>query len=386
MKKFALIVSGIAICSLSLFGQTTNNTFPSELSDWAKTSLKTSADHGFKNHFSGYDQLKAVAFDNCGALIFVAPHDGHLKLSSNAAKEPMEVIVFRAETTNFAAELNSGTAFLLAYKKLNPGESLDASISSKAGLNEAQRFQILKGQTLFVFARSTEAASLEITPEITKVKDLEARAAVDPFEFRKNKAGKSLRIVVRDLTTGLPVNVKMSITGLKGIENVYNGSDFTFDLVTGKGAILACSADGYFNNSVTPKMVANVDNVITIIMTSFSSNKNLRLDGVQFKEGTAEPLPSAFQDLDNLAEFLKTNPRLRIEIQGHVNAPDNASKAAEKLSLARARYVRDYLIRNGIHPNRLEFVGYGNTKMIYENPRNEEEEQANRRVEIKVLQ
>jgi outer membrane protein OmpA-like peptidoglycan-associated protein len=386
MKSFVLIISGIVICNLSILSQPTNKTFPTEVSDWVKTSLKTSSDHGFKNPFSGYDDLKNVAFDNCGALIFVAPHDGHLSLSSSSAQKPAEVVVLRAETTNFAAELNSCTAFLLAHKKLNPGESFEASVASNAGLNEAKRFQILKGQTILVFASSSEPTTLDITPEITKVKDLEARAAVEAFEFRKNKAGKSLRIVVRDITTGLPVSVQMNITGLKGIENVYNGSDFTFDLVSGKGAVINCSADGYFNNSVTPKIVPNIDNVITILMTSFSSNKNLRLDGVQFKEGTAEPLPSAFQDLDNLAEFLKNYPNLRIEIQGHVNAPDHSSKAAEKLSLARAKYVRDYLVKSGIHPNRLDYVGYGNTRMIYENPKNEEEEQANRRVEIKIIQ
>lgn len=363
-----------------------SNSFPTEVSEWGTISTKTSAEHQFKTPFSSYDRLGAVSLDYCAAVVYTAPHDGELKIISTPAKEDLEIVVFRAESPKFATEISQGNAFLLAHKKLSKGQNLNVDIDEKNDLYESTRFQILKGQSILVFVNSKTETSIDFTPELKKVKTLEARTKVDPFEFRKNKAGKTLKIVVRDMRTGLPVKARLNVEGLKGIENVYSGSDFTFDLVTGKNAVLSCDAEGYFNNSVNPKLVSNVDNVVTILLTSFDINENMRLDGVQFREGTAEPLPSAFPDLDKLVDFMKTNPSITIEVQGHVNAPDGNSRAAEKLSLMRAKYVRDYLIKNGVDKDRVEFEGYGASMMIYEDPKTDDEEQANRRVEIKIYQ
>ena len=133
------------------------------------------------------------------------------------------------------------------------------------------------------------------------------------------------------------------------------------------------------------KLTAGVNNVVTVKLSPLSSNENMRLDGVQFKEGTAEPLPSAYQELNKLVDFMRQNPKIQIEIQGHVNAPNNEGRAAQKLSEKRAKVVFDYFVEKGIDPKRMTFVGYGNSAMIFVDPKNDEEERANRRVEIKIL-
>jgi outer membrane protein OmpA-like peptidoglycan-associated protein len=48
--------------------------------------------------------------------------------------------------------------------------------------------------------------------------------------------------------------------------------------------------------------------------------------------------------------------------------------------------VKKFLKNNGISVNRLESKGFGNTEMIFENPKNAEEEETNRRVEILIIQ
>lgn len=372
-----------AFVTNNLFALT--NTFPTKAHDWGTISVSASPEHQFKNTFSAYANLAGISLDKCGAIVYVAPHDGEFKLISNQVKEDLEVVVFRAETINFSNELSSESAFLLSHVKLQKGQTFSADMSNQKEAHEKSRFQILKGQAILVFVISSQVTSVDFTPELKKVKDLEARKKVETFEFRKNKAGKALRIAVRDAKTGLPVKARVNISGLKGLENVFNGSDLTFDLVTGKNALISCDAEGYFKNDVTPKFIPNEDNVLTVLLNSFDTNENWRLDGVQFKEGTAEPLPTAFKDMDKLFDFLVSNPSIKIEVQGHVNAPDKGSRAAEKLSLMRAKYVRDYLVNKGISSNRIEYEGYGNTMMIYENPKNEIEEQANRRVEIKIF-
>lgn len=83
---------------------------------------------------------------------------------------------------------------------------------------------------------------------------------------------------------------------------------------------------------------------------------------------------------------MAVNDELRIEIRGHVNAPDLDNSAKIKgLSEDRAKAVRDFLKENGIDASRMLVVGMGNTEMIYEKPTNLTEEEANRRVEIRII-
>lgn len=386
MNTLVSLISLFSLGFTSIFAQATATAFPNQSSEFGQMKLETTAQHKFKNQFSNYSQLSGISLANCAAVVYTAPQDGELNMVFNAISEDLNVAVFRAESINFDQELVSGNAFLLSFNKLSKGQNLTIDKSANNNLFEKTRFQVLKGQSILVFVSSDAPASISATPEIKTVKNLEARTKVDPFEFRKNKAGKTLKIAVRDSKTGLPVKARVNITGLKGLENIFNGSDLTFDLVTTKGAVFSCDGEGYFKTEVSPKLTAGVDNVVTVLMNSFDINENMRLDGVQFIEGTCEPLPTAFKDLDKLVDFMNANPSISIEVQGHVNAPDKGSRAAEKLSLTRAKYVRDYLIKKGINKDRIEFAGYGNTMMIYENPKTPEEEQANRRVEIRIFE
>ena len=43
-----------------------------------------------------------------------------------------------------------------------------------------------------------------------------------------------------------------------------------------------------------------------------------------------------------------------------------------------------YLVQNGIDPIRLKAIGYGNSKPLFQIPADDNQREANRRVEIKV--
>ena len=80
------------------------------------------------------------------------------------------------------------------------------------------------------------------------------------------------------------------------------------------------------------------------------------------------------------------NPRVVIEVEGHVNGPGQKnSKDYKALSYSRAYSVKSYLMKNGIEKARIDFKGYGNSKMLYPAPKSQYQESANRRVEIKIL-
>jgi outer membrane protein OmpA-like peptidoglycan-associated protein len=58
----------------------------------------------------------------------------------------------------------------------------------------------------------------------------------------------------------------------------------------------------------------------------------------------------------------------------------------KKLSLNRARTVYNFLVKNGIDPERLTYKGYGRSHPKISPEMTEADEQANRRVEIKILE
>lgn len=65
-------------------------------------------------------------------------------------------------------------------------------------------------------------------------------------------------------------------------------------------------------------------------------------------------------------EFLKDNPTVKVEIQGHTDNIGN-DDANQKLSEQRAKAVYDYVIGKGIPANRLRYKGYGESQPIADN-------------------
>ena len=65
-------------------------------------------------------------------------------------------------------------------------------------------------------------------------------------------------------------------------------------------------------------------------------------------------------------EFLKDNPTVKVEIQGHTDNIGN-DDANQKLSEQRAKAVYDYVIGKGIPADRLRYKGYGESQPIADN-------------------
>lgn len=99
---------------------------------------------------------------------------------------------------------------------------------------------------------------------------------------------------------------------------------------------------------------------------------------LQFVGNQSIPLASSFEPLDQLLKFLEENPKVSIEIQGHVCCLGDM-----QLSLARAEMVMYYLIDRGIHPDRLKAEGFSNKRPLV-NEVDDATRAINRRVEIEI--
>ncbi|MBQ1885362.1 MAG: OmpA family protein [Bacteroidales bacterium] len=88
--------------------------------------------------------------------------------------------------------------------------------------------------------------------------------------------------------------------------------------------------------------------------------------------------------MDTVVVFLKKNPDvIKMEVSAHT---DNIGSDAYNLDLSkrRARTVVNYLIRQGVEPERVVAVGYGESRPLNDNSTDEMRE-INRRVEFVIL-
>ncbi|MFN3404657.1 MAG: OmpA family protein [Cytophagaceae bacterium] len=116
--------------------------------------------------------------------------------------------------------------------------------------------------------------------------------------------------------------------------------------------------------------------------------QKLILPGLYFLPGRHIPTDSSYSTLKTLSDFLILNPNAKIEIQGHICCEPNLSDGYDldtreyKLSNNRARFVYEYLIKNGIDSSRLTFKGLGRKFPLINHEITEEDKNINRRVEI----
>jgi OmpA-OmpF porin, OOP family len=104
---------------------------------------------------------------------------------------------------------------------------------------------------------------------------------------------------------------------------------------------------------------------------------------VQFETNKAILLAQSESLLKEVADALKEHPEIEeVEVEGHTDSQGGDRKNM-KLSDARAKAVRDFLVKEGIAGSRLVPKGYGETKPVADN-KTEEGRYKNRRVEFKI--
>ena len=98
---------------------------------------------------------------------------------------------------------------------------------------------------------------------------------------------------------------------------------------------------------------------------------------VQFEYDRSTLTSEAKKDLDGNANWIKTNPKASIQIEGHC---DNRGTIEYNLALGerRAQAVKNYLVGLGVEADRLNVISYGEEKPLVDAD-NEEAWSKNRR-------
>jgi outer membrane protein OmpA-like peptidoglycan-associated protein/opacity protein-like surface antigen len=91
----------------------------------------------------------------------------------------------------------------------------------------------------------------------------------------------------------------------------------------------------------------------------------------------------AVTELDKVTAWLKDNPNINVEIDGHTDSY-GSDAYNQKLSENRAKSVYDYFANHGVDAQRLSYKGYGESQPIADNATAAGRKQ-NRRVELKIV-
>lgn len=108
--------------------------------------------------------------------------------------------------------------------------------------------------------------------------------------------------------------------------------------------------------------------------------ESIILKDLVFETNKSEILPTSYNELNKVADYLNKKLEYKIELAGHT---DNIGKEEDnqKLSEARAKAIADYLLSRGISKERISYKGYGSIKPLTTND-TEEGRLQNRRVEF----
>lgn len=123
---------------------------------------------------------------------------------------------------------------------------------------------------------------------------------------------------------------------------------------------------------------------INSLIESLEVGKKIKLENIYFIGGKAVFVPESRPTLFQLLKTMRELPTLKIEIHGHICC---ASEDVNELSRDRAEAVYNFLVNNGVSKNRMDYKSFGSSQPIHKIPeKNEEERNANRRVEILILE
>lgn len=137
---------------------------------------------------------------------------------------------------------------------------------------------------------------------------------------------------------------------------------FRFKLSRGVKYVMMAGARGYLNQKqefVSDDAEEDAEYGVDFVLSSISKPNVVENIFYDFDKATLRP--ESKSALDELAEMLRDNPNITIEMGSHTDRM-GTDAYNEDLSNRRAKSVVDYLIAAGIQQDRLTYAGYGESR------------------------
>jgi outer membrane protein OmpA-like peptidoglycan-associated protein/Tfp pilus assembly protein PilF len=226
----------------------------------------------------------------------------------------------------------------------------------------------------------------------------EGYGGLDIYQFDMPESFKPEKITyakgkVYDSLTRVGLEAEFELIDLESQKSVLRSNsakdgNFLITLTANHDYLLNVSRKGYlyYSNSFSLKGVVTDYNhpfMLNVPLQPIGEGE-IELKGVFFDVDKYDLKPQSMAELKKLADFLKKNPSVKGQLEGHTDNTGNKQKN-QVLSENRAKSVYNWLItEGGIDKTRLSFVGYGDTKPKFPND-SDEHKAANRRTVFKMI-
>lgn len=202
-------------------------------------------------------------------------------------------------------------------------------------------------------------------------------------------------------------NTRVALIGAENevMQDYITGNDgkFLFRVYENEDYNLIAESDGFLTKrqvyttrgkGVDPRtlkdLVTNITLDTMMILDRKAVNEKFVLENIYFGFDSTYITPQSAIELDKLAQLLKDNPEIKIEMGSHTDSVASFEYNID-LSKRRAESTVRYLISKGISPDRLSAKGYGESQPIARNTNpdgtdNPAGRAKNRRTEFKILE
>jgi outer membrane protein OmpA-like peptidoglycan-associated protein len=183
---------------------------------------------------------------------------------------------------------------------------------------------------------------------------------------------------------GVKASIRYSSIPTGGITGRFNDSTFSFAIFGTAKYQITAEAKGYSPRTVIvdPKDI-NADKKVLRDISLTPSGETMRLQHLIFAQGKSTIDPKSFGELDEVAQMMKENSRIVIQLEGHTDN-QGSSKANLALSEERVEAVKKYLVAKGIGKDRIKTKAFGGSQPL-SNEMTQDARAMNRRVEMRIL-
>ncbi|RFC54136.1 OmpA family protein [Brumimicrobium aurantiacum] len=337
----------------------------------------------FQGHGGDVDEFskhQQIISEEKNSLWFACRSDipGNLSITLEGVDFPFQYSAYLLTENYDCQSIVDGTLKPI-YQGRNNGESLLNFLMDSVQLDSDHEL------VLCVNSEQKEKSSFQVITSFSQeISAEEIESMKKKYDFRENRTEEAFYVEIRDAETKLPVVAKVILTETKSNNALYMVSDFVFPYKEQLKMNLKIDLEGYYFKDEEISLRQLDTNTVVIYLLPIHSNQSIELEGLEFVSQSDVLLPVAYSKLRRLKDFMVLNPKVEIEIQGHVHLLGKNTFRAKILSRKRAQKVRSYLVDSGVDKSRMTIKGFGNSQMLYPKAESIPQVQANRRVEIRI--
>ncbi len=330
-----------------------------------------------KTKLHGYLSNEVVT-KNAIWICYEPKNNGDLKINCKTQIDSMHFVIFKTDVSDACQDIQNKKAQVLFIKtNTNCSEFENAKMELKSGYK----------YTFVFLAKEKLESNIDIQLDYLE-KGENGGELLDTLSlnlvYARDKPIYSIHVL--DEFTKKPIKSRIVISNTVDLDGTYTASDLFLNQKRQiKESIIKIDAEGYLSKDLLNHKIGLTKHTSdTILLTPVKRGTVAKLDEIYFAAGLAVILEESDPKLKRLRDFMILNPSVNIEIQGHVNDDSQRGFVSKRLSKRRAKRILNYLVESGISESRLTAVGFGNSKPVFKNPKNDEEKEANRRVEILI--